>query len=252
MASRRDAPHVSELFFKTRPCRFFLRGHCTKGAACNFAHGRADQRQKANLQCTKLCLLAKGDQQCGNPECRYAHSKAERRFIQLPPHIRQLWQDRFVERMAKLSLAAEAPVTQATSDSHCKRRRTRARRVQKHDISRKGASTEPMRPPKAFAGIGMLDSFNGMSALSMIFPGSLFEPSDEEPQSGSELGDGVGSGTASWQQDGKVKVSDMDDDTAWLLVEHNTFLTYQKTSSAIEGSKSEPVRSTGVPAMQRP
>lgn len=250
MASRPDVPHVSEFFVKTRPCRFFLRGHCTKGPACTFAHGHADQRAKPNLQCTKLCLRAREGQHCGNLECRYAHSKAERRLCQVPPHIRKVWQDRFVERMAKLSLEADARATQANGVLHDERRQTR--RVRKRDISRKGASNEPLRPLKALVGIGMPDSFNDMSALSMNFPESLFEPKDEKPKSGSDHGYEMGSGKVSWKRGGEVKVSDMDDDTTWLLVEQNTFLTYQNTSSATAGSKSEPLRGNGLSAMQRP
>jgi len=62
-------------FAKTRLCKFFQEGKCTRGKKCTFAHGEEDKEDQSQPVCMKLCktLIATG--RCKNPSCKYAHSK---------------------------------------------------------------------------------------------------------------------------------------------------------------------------------
>lgn len=65
---------------KTRMCRFYGNGSCTRGDACNFAHRPSDLQIRPDLQKTHLCMAF---QRCGRcrdgPACRYAHGEQELR-----------------------------------------------------------------------------------------------------------------------------------------------------------------------------
>lgn len=78
MSEARPTPSI---FLKTKKCRFFGMGMCTKGAACKFAHSAEEARPMPNLRCTKLCpvLLEKGE--CRKIGCTYAHAADERRRL---------------------------------------------------------------------------------------------------------------------------------------------------------------------------
>lgn len=69
----------TQVFEKTKMCKFHILGACAKGASCRFAHFPSELNNLPDLACTKLCkaLIATG--LCDNPECRYAHSQEELR-----------------------------------------------------------------------------------------------------------------------------------------------------------------------------
>eukprot|EP00928_Gymnodinium_smaydae_P074649 TRINITY_DN5767_c0_g1_i4.p1 TRINITY_DN5767_c0_g1~~TRINITY_DN5767_c0_g1_i4.p1 ORF type:complete len:195 (-),score=14.45 TRINITY_DN5767_c0_g1_i4:68-586(-) len=64
---------VSEIFVRTRKCRFYGMGKCTRGSKCTFAHTTEELRPRFNLVGTKLCptLLKTGS--CSGVGCTYAH-----------------------------------------------------------------------------------------------------------------------------------------------------------------------------------
>ncbi|CAD7934743.1 unnamed protein product [Amoebophrya sp. A120] len=67
-------------FRKTKMCKFYLMGVCTKGESCMFAHDQRDLQVLPDLQKTKLCdeLLEYG--RCSKGKmCSFAHSKNELR-----------------------------------------------------------------------------------------------------------------------------------------------------------------------------
>jgi len=66
-------------FSKTKMCKFFVLGKCTKGTQCPFAHDSDEIRRLPDLRCTKLCKMLIQTGQCTNPSCSYAHSKEELR-----------------------------------------------------------------------------------------------------------------------------------------------------------------------------
>lgn len=74
---------VSDLFVKTRKCRFHGLGQCSRGALCTFAHSGRDLRQAPDLSRTKVCpaVLAGGEGSCSDVTCKYAHSREDRRKL---------------------------------------------------------------------------------------------------------------------------------------------------------------------------
>eukprot|EP00928_Gymnodinium_smaydae_P006826 TRINITY_DN12433_c0_g1_i1.p2 TRINITY_DN12433_c0_g1~~TRINITY_DN12433_c0_g1_i1.p2 ORF type:complete len:116 (-),score=9.70 TRINITY_DN12433_c0_g1_i1:287-583(-) len=70
---------VSEIYRRTRKCRFHGIGKCTRGSACNFAHTNEELRPRLNLNRTKMCpaLLKTGS--CMVDGCTYAHRDEDRR-----------------------------------------------------------------------------------------------------------------------------------------------------------------------------
>lgn len=76
-------------FFKTRLCRFFLRGKCLKGAECSHAHSRSELTRKPNLIKTSLCRNWSASEDCEKGiECPYAHGAAELRSRPQKTNIR--------------------------------------------------------------------------------------------------------------------------------------------------------------------
>eukprot|EP00928_Gymnodinium_smaydae_P021370 TRINITY_DN18327_c1_g1_i1.p1 TRINITY_DN18327_c1_g1~~TRINITY_DN18327_c1_g1_i1.p1 ORF type:complete len:174 (-),score=26.50 TRINITY_DN18327_c1_g1_i1:273-794(-) len=70
---------VSEVYMRTRKCRFFGMGICNRGSGCTFAHATEELRPRWNLIRTKMCptLLRKGS--CSVDGCKYAHRAEDRR-----------------------------------------------------------------------------------------------------------------------------------------------------------------------------
>mmetsp|Transcript_57834 Transcript_57834/g.102744 ORF Transcript_57834/g.102744 Transcript_57834/m.102744 type:complete len:505 (-) Transcript_57834:104-1618(-) len=77
-------PERAAAFMKTKMCKFFLLGACTRGTACQFAHDNLEMQPLPDLFRTKICksLVATGN--CNDPDCRYAHSKDELRTAPEP------------------------------------------------------------------------------------------------------------------------------------------------------------------------
>eukprot|EP01056_Protomagalhaensia_sp_Gyna25_P000041 Protomagalhaensia_sp_Gyna_25__40@NODE_101_length_5263_cov_71_008806_g78_i0_p3_GENE_NODE_101_length_5263_cov_71_008806_g78_i0NODE_101_length_5263_cov_71_008806_g78_i0_p3_ORF_typecomplete_len213_score37_51zfCCCH_3/PF15663_5/1_2e09zf_CCCH_4/PF18345_1/7_2e09zf_CCCH_4/PF18345_1/3_6e03zf_CCCH_4/PF18345_1/1_5e03zfCCCH/PF00642_24/1_9e05zfCCCH/PF00642_24/0_045zfCCCH_4/PF18044_1/2_2e06zfCCCH_4/PF18044_1/5_6e02zfCCCH_4/PF18044_1/6_2e03zfCCCH_2/PF14608_6/0_00014zfCCCH_2/PF14608_6/49Torus/PF16131_5/0_0038Tor len=72
--------------FKTRQCRFWLDGRCTRGEDCTFAHCGTELREKPNLLKTKICTKWRQGH-CFKPqaECSYAHGIQDLRVPPSPP-----------------------------------------------------------------------------------------------------------------------------------------------------------------------
>lgn len=68
-------------FFKTRICRFFTRGKCSKGSDCSHAHSHDELHLKPNLIKTSLCRHYSSGRICEKGEdCPYAHGVSELRI----------------------------------------------------------------------------------------------------------------------------------------------------------------------------
>lgn len=74
-----------DLFAKTRLCKFYPKGRCTKGRACTFAHGKEQLQQQPDLFRTTLCLdfLKTGACPVGS-RCKFAHAQEELRAAKVP------------------------------------------------------------------------------------------------------------------------------------------------------------------------
>jgi hypothetical protein len=66
-------------FSKTKMCKFFRVGKCTKGAGCQFAHHQFELRKQPDLRCTKFCQVFIDTGVCNDVNCTFAHSKEELR-----------------------------------------------------------------------------------------------------------------------------------------------------------------------------
>mmetsp|Transcript_19097 Transcript_19097/g.44469 ORF Transcript_19097/g.44469 Transcript_19097/m.44469 type:complete len:248 (-) Transcript_19097:213-956(-) len=75
----RDAKRL-EVHKKTRLCKFFAVGACTRGSACAFAHGSAQLRDQPDFSKTRLCadFIELGKCSAGQ-RCKFAHSRTELR-----------------------------------------------------------------------------------------------------------------------------------------------------------------------------
>jgi hypothetical protein len=69
----------TEVFEKTKMCKFHILGVCMKGDGCRFAHEKNQLQALPDLQRTKLCKTLINTGQCDNPQCKYAHNKEELR-----------------------------------------------------------------------------------------------------------------------------------------------------------------------------
>jgi len=60
-----------------------MNNSCTRGEGCQFAHSPEDLRVAPDLTRTKMCaeLIRKG--RCGVPNCRFAHSRSQVRFVSM-------------------------------------------------------------------------------------------------------------------------------------------------------------------------
>ncbi|CAK0911709.1 unnamed protein product, partial [Prorocentrum cordatum] len=71
----------TKVFEKTKMCKFFILGCCTRGDACQFAHDKEHLANLPDLFRTKLCRSLINTGRCDNEDCRYAHSKEELRVV---------------------------------------------------------------------------------------------------------------------------------------------------------------------------
>ena len=76
-----ESSQRESLFTKTRMCRFFLTGACSRGDQCAFAHGEAQLVAQPNLSKTKLCRVYAASGECADAQCAFAHGKHELRKL---------------------------------------------------------------------------------------------------------------------------------------------------------------------------
>mmetsp|Transcript_54278 Transcript_54278/g.129358 ORF Transcript_54278/g.129358 Transcript_54278/m.129358 type:complete len:295 (+) Transcript_54278:53-937(+) len=80
-----EQPAASGLFHKTKLCKFYAVGACTKGPSCIFAHGASEINPLPDFHCTKICPSVMKLGLCDDPGCRFAHRRSEiRRRKQIP------------------------------------------------------------------------------------------------------------------------------------------------------------------------
>lgn len=71
----------TQVFERTKMCKFFILNCCSRGDSCHFAHDKTDLQALPNLYRTKLCKTLINTGSCTDPECRYAHTKEELRVV---------------------------------------------------------------------------------------------------------------------------------------------------------------------------
>jgi len=70
-----------ELFSKTKMCKFYRVGKCTKGSQCPWAHDPAELQVAPDLRRTKICKELISTGRCTSADCNFAHSKEEWRTV---------------------------------------------------------------------------------------------------------------------------------------------------------------------------
>lgn len=76
---------AAQAFKKTKLCKFYLAGGCTRGTQCAFAHSETDLRATPDLYRTQMCQRLAEKGACDDPNCRYAHRRSELRHVSLRP-----------------------------------------------------------------------------------------------------------------------------------------------------------------------
>eukprot|EP00929_Paragymnodinium_shiwhaense_P002192 TRINITY_DN1023_c0_g2_i1.p1 TRINITY_DN1023_c0_g2~~TRINITY_DN1023_c0_g2_i1.p1 ORF type:complete len:638 (-),score=141.87 TRINITY_DN1023_c0_g2_i1:199-2112(-) len=71
----------TQVFSRTKMCKFHILGMCTKGDQCHFAHSQDQMEHLPDLFRTKLCKTLINTGSCTEPDCRYAHNKEELRIV---------------------------------------------------------------------------------------------------------------------------------------------------------------------------
>jgi len=73
-------PVFNQHLGNTKMCAYYIKGACTYGDACTFAHSFSSLRASPDLQKTRLCeAFTEGS--CNDTECRFAHSEEELRSM---------------------------------------------------------------------------------------------------------------------------------------------------------------------------
>lgn len=77
----------SSLFSKTKFCKFFAKGKCSKGSDCVFAHHFGELQALPDFSKTRICKKFKNGM-CDDANCSYAHTKAElRKNVKVSPKV---------------------------------------------------------------------------------------------------------------------------------------------------------------------
>lgn len=71
-------PCINRQLCNTKMCVYYMKGACTYGDACTFAHSSSTLQASPDLQKTRLCkAFTQGS--CNDTECRFAHGEEELR-----------------------------------------------------------------------------------------------------------------------------------------------------------------------------
>lgn len=77
-----DRPQ-SDIFAKTKMCKFYLLGICSKGEACMYAHAKEELLPIPDLFRTKLCKILISTGSCNDADCKFAHNKEQLRLTSI-------------------------------------------------------------------------------------------------------------------------------------------------------------------------
>lgn len=82
-----------DMLSKTKLCMFYLKGACTKGESCSFAHELGDLRNRPDLLYTRMCLAFQKRGSCKDGEnCRFAHDETQLRPLDAGDEMLQQWE----------------------------------------------------------------------------------------------------------------------------------------------------------------
>jgi len=73
-------PQAFDIFHRTKMCKFFIMGMCTRGESCQYAHSKDDLTPLPDLKCTKLCSELIQTGHCRDRSCSFAHTRQDLRI----------------------------------------------------------------------------------------------------------------------------------------------------------------------------
>jgi len=77
-AKKTARPCINRQLLNTKMCVYYMKGACTYGDACTFAHSSSSLQAEPDLQKTRLCkAFTQGS--CNDADCRFAHGEDELR-----------------------------------------------------------------------------------------------------------------------------------------------------------------------------
>jgi len=130
---------------RTRMCKFFARGRCTR-ESCTFAHSRQQLRSQPDLYRTQICLDMINRGQCRVGErCKFAHSLQE---IRAPGPSKPSKTEKPKRRRPNRGHNAQrSEVDELTSQLHSVQQHLAELEAQLHDTLQEVAQAAPQPPP---------------------------------------------------------------------------------------------------------
>jgi len=102
-------PHRDH-FYKTKLCKFHLKGSCLRGAKCRYAHDLSSQCPLPDLQCTRLCPMLTRTGECKDTSCCLAPKAHELEVVQsMQPEMCETVQVKLVEKLTFLEWEPDVP-----------------------------------------------------------------------------------------------------------------------------------------------
>lgn len=105
----------SNILDKTKMCKFYAKGKCTRGNTCSFAHSASHLQPRPNLFRTQLCFhFARGGYCTVGDACRFAHQLDDLRpacagVPSSPEKAKQTWQQRAGKPMSSSGTTQAGP-----------------------------------------------------------------------------------------------------------------------------------------------
>jgi hypothetical protein len=96
---------MAAVLAKTKLCKFFRKGFCNKGQACNFAHGPEALQPRPDPYRSRLCASFQKSGGCKNgANCKYAHGPGQ---LRNRAHQADVSQSKAVEQNVQKDLACD-------------------------------------------------------------------------------------------------------------------------------------------------
>jgi len=103
-------PHRDD-FYKTKMCKFHLKGSCLRGANCRYAHDSISKRPLPDLRCTRMCPTLTQTGLCKDTWCSFAHVIREVTVLQgMEPELHEANRYKLVEKGTFLEWEPVVPI----------------------------------------------------------------------------------------------------------------------------------------------
>lgn len=123
--AKEKVSNTSKLFGKTKLCKFYAMGGCTKAPQCPFAHGNGELKASPDLRKTSICKGWRSNE-CSRSaaECPFAHGKSDLRRTTPLFHAKKAalaLSKRSSQKMSTSNIQSDDSSTSTLTDSDSKR-----------------------------------------------------------------------------------------------------------------------------------